>query len=190
MGAIPRHYPTLRDETREFQTGLARALIECDGVVVTGGSSVGERDRLPGAVAAIANPGVIVHGLRIKPGKPALLGAHGGKPIVGLPGNPMSALFVLEAVAAPVVAALVGAPVEPATLQAQLDAPASSREGWTWYVPVKLRHDGGMPLAHPLAVRSFSVSLPARAEGFIIMDEGDGEWAAGRLVTVHRFLGG
>jgi molybdopterin molybdotransferase len=190
MGALPRHYPTLRDEADTFESGLARALAQCDGVVVTGGSSVGERDRLPQAVAQIATPGVIVHGLRVKPGKPTLFGADGRKPILGLPGNPTSALFMLEAVAAPIVAALTGAPLKPPTLQARLERPATSRAGWTWYVPVSLRHDGGVPLAHPLALRSFSVSLAARADGYIIMDEGDEEWPAGTLVTVHRFLGG
>jgi molybdenum cofactor synthesis domain-containing protein len=190
MGALPRHYPTLRDEADTFESGLARALAQCDGVVLTGGSSVGERDRLPQAVAQIATPGVIVHGLRVKPGKPTLFGADGGKPILGLPGNPTSALFMLEAVAAPIVAALTGAPQEAATLQARLEKPATSRAGWTWYVPVSLRHDGGVPLAHPLALRSFSVSLAACADGYIVMDEGDEEWPAGTLVTVHRFLGG
>jgi len=190
MGAVARHYPTLRDEADTFESGLARALAQCEGVVVTGGSSVGERDRLPRAVAQIANPGVIVHGLRVKPGKPTLLGADGGKPILGLPGNPTSALFMLEAVASPIVAALTGAPVEPAMVQARLEKPAASRAGWTWYVPVSLRRDGGTPLAQPLALRSFSVSLAARADGYIVMDEGDEEWPAGRLVTVHRFLGG
>ena len=190
MGAIPRHYPTLRDEAETFESGLAGALAECDGVVVTGGSSVGERDRLPQAVAQIAKPGVIVHGLRVKPGKPTLFGADGRKPILGLPGNPTSALFMLEAVAAPIVAALTGAPLEPQMLQARLEKPATSRAGWTWYVPVSLRHDGGVPLAHPLALRSFSVSLAARADGYIVMDESEEEWPAGTLVTVHRFLGG
>lgn len=190
MGALPRHYPTLRDEADEFESGLARALEQCDGVVVTGGSSVGERDRLPRAVARIADPGVIVHGLRVKPGKPTLFGADGGKPILGLPGNPTSALFMLEAVSAPIVAALTGAPIEPATLQARLAQPAASRAGWTWYIPVSLRHDGGIPLAHPLALRSFSVSLAARADGYIVMEERNEEWPAGTLVTVHRFLGG
>jgi molybdopterin biosynthesis enzyme len=190
MGALPRHYPTLRDEADTFESGLALALAQCDGVVVTGGSSVGERDRLPQAVAQIATPGVIVHGLRVKPGKPTLFGADGRKPILGLPGNPTSALFMLEAVAAPIVAALTGAPLEPPTLQARLEKPATSRAGWTWYVPVSLRHDGGVPLAHPLALRSFSVSLAARADGYIVMDERDEEWPAGTLVTVHRFLGG
>jgi len=190
MGAVARHYPTLRDEADTFESGLARALAECDGVVVTGGSSVGERDRLPHAVAKIARPGAIVHGLRVKPGKPTLLGADGGKPILGLPGNPTSALFMLEAVASPIVAALIGAPIEPATAQARLERPAQSRAGWTWYVPVSLRRDGGIPLAQPLALRSFSVSLAARADGYIVMEERDEEWPAGKLVTVHRFLGG
>lgn len=189
MGAAPRHYATLRDEAAEFEAALEHALEECDGVIVTGGSSVGERDRLPAAVAKIARPGAIVHGLRVKPGKPTLLGAAGGKPIIGLPGNPTSALLILEAVAAPIVAALCGATVAAATLQARLAEPARSRANWTWYVPVRLEDEGRMPSAHPLALRSFSVSLPARADGYVIMEELDEEWPAGTIVTVHRFLG-
>jgi len=189
MGALPRHYPTLRDEAEEFESSLVAALDECDAVVVTGGSSVGERDRLPHAVANVAEPGVIVHGLRVKPGKPTLLGARGNKPILGLPGNPTSALLVLEAVASPIVAALVGAPFTPATLRAKLAEPARSRGDWTWYVPVSLRDDGELPLARPLPLRSFSVSLTARADGYIVMDERDEAWPAGTIVTVHRYIG-
>ncbi len=190
MGAEPRHYPTLRDEQSDFESALAAALAECDAVVVTGGSSVGERDRLPHAVAAIADPGIVVHGLRVKPGKPTLFGANAGKPIIGLPGNPMSALLMLEAVAAPIIAALVGAPIVAPTLQARLAAPARSRADWTWYIPVRLRHEGGAPFADPLPVRSFSVSLAARADGFVVMEERDEEWPAGTLVSVLSFLGG
>ncbi len=189
MGAAPRHFATLRDEADEFEATLASAVAQCDAVVVTGGSSVGDRDRLPDAVAKIARPGSIVHGLRIKPGKPTLLGAHDGKPIVGLPGNPTSALIVLEAIAAPIIAALCGAPAAPATVAARLAEPAASRANWTWYVPVRLQDDGGVPLAHPLPLRSFSVSLTARADGYIVMEERDEEWPEGTLVTVHRFLG-
>ena len=188
MGTNPRHYPTLRDEAPEFEAALGAALRECDAVVVTGGSSVGERDRLPRAVAAIANPGIIVHGLRIKPGKPTLLACDGAKPIVGLPGNPASALLVLEAVAAPIFAALCGAPVVPATLHARLAETARSRAGWTWHIPVRLHEDGSVPSAYPLTVRSYSVSLAARADGYIVMEERDEAWPAGTPVTVVRFL--
>jgi molybdenum cofactor synthesis domain-containing protein len=190
MGAVPRQYPTLRDEAQEFEAALASALSDCDAVVVTGGSSVGERDRLPRAVAKIADPGIVVHGLRVKPGKPTLFGADSGKPILGLPGNPTSALMMLQAVAAPIVGALVGAPVLNPTQQARLAEPAISRADWTWYVPVALRDDGAVPLAYPLPLRSFSVSLTARADGFIVMDERDEEWKPGTAVTVTRFLGG
>ncbi|HET6274519.1 MAG TPA: molybdopterin molybdotransferase MoeA [Candidatus Cybelea sp.] len=189
MGALPRHYPTLRDEAPEFESAIAQAIAECDAVVVTGGSSVGERDRLPRAVAAIATPGVVVHGLRVKPGKPTLFGAHGVKPILGLPGNPTSALMMLEAVALPIVAALAGAPIRAPALQARLASPAQSRRDWTWYVPVRLEDDGALPLAHPLALRSFSVSLTARADGYLVMNERDESWDAGALVTVARFVG-
>jgi molybdopterin molybdotransferase len=188
MGAIPRHYPTLRDEASDFEAALIDALHECDAVVVSGGSSVGERDRLPKAVAAIANPGVIVHGLRVKPGKPTLFGACGNKPIIGLPGNPTSAVMMLEAVSAPIVAALCGAPTLVPSLQARLAAPAQSRLDWTWYMPVGLRDEGGVRFAEPLPLRSFSVSLTARADGYIVMDERDEFWPAGTAVTVYRFL--
>lgn len=189
MGANPRHYPTLADEEAAFNDGLRAALDACDAVVVTGGSSVGERDRLPGAVAALGEPGVVVHGLRLKPGKPLLLGAAGGKPVLGLPGNPTSALMMLEAVAAPIVAALTGAPILPPSVRARLAEPLRSRPGWTWYVPVALGDEPGAPLAHPLPLRSFSVSLTARAGGYVIMDERDDQWAAGTIVTVYRFIG-
>jgi molybdenum cofactor synthesis domain-containing protein len=189
MGAQPRHYPTLRDEAEEFDAALALALQECDGLTVTGGSSVGERDRLPEAVARLGEPGIIVHGLRVKPGKPTLFGAARGKPILGLPGNPTSALMMLDAVAEPIVAWLTGAPVARATMRARLATPARSRLGWTWYIPVTLQHDGDAPLAHPHPVRSFSVSQMARADGYLIMGERDEEWPAGTLVTVYRFIG-
>jgi molybdopterin molybdotransferase len=190
MGAQPRHYPILRDEAAEFELALRRAIDECDAVAVTGGSSVGERDRLPHAVAAIARPGVVVHGLRVKPGKPTLLGADGGKPILGLPGNPTSALMMLEAVAAPIVGALVGGCVLPAAVPARLAEAVRSRAGWTWYIPVALEEDGGLLRAHPLTLRSFSVSLTARADGYIVMDERDDEWPPGKDVTVIKFLEG
>jgi molybdenum cofactor synthesis domain-containing protein len=189
MGARARHYPTLRDEADEFESALRVAIEECDAVVVSGGSSVGDRDRLPLAISSVARPGVVIHGLRVKPGKPTLFGANAGKPIVGLPGNPTSALMMLEAVAAPIVAALVGAGADGSTVQARLASPARSRQGWTWYVPVRLQDDGGGPLAHPLPLRSFSVSVTARADGYVIMEERDEQWPAGTPVTVHRFLG-
>ncbi len=190
LGAVPRHFPTLPDEEAAFCDGIASALAQCDAAVLTGGSSVGERDRLPATVAALGDPGVVVHGLRVKPGKPTLLGALGAKPIIGLPGNPASALMMLEAVGAPVLAALTGAPVPSGEVRARLGSELGGRPGWTWYVPVALGDEAGTLVAHPLALRSFSVSLTARAGGYVVVGERDERYEAGVTVTVHRFLGG
>jgi molybdopterin molybdotransferase len=190
MGALVRHYPKVPDEAAQFEAALTAAVRECDAVMMTGGSSVGDRDRMPGAVAKLGEPGIVVHGLRIRPGKPALLGAIGAKPVLGLPGNPASALMVLEAVAAPIVAALAGAPAAAATVEARLTAAVRGRLGWTWYVPMALRDEGGACMAHPLPLRSFSVNLMALADGYAVMGERDEEWPAGANVTVHRFFGG
>jgi molybdenum cofactor synthesis domain-containing protein len=189
MGASVRHYPTVSDDAGALEAALRAALPDCDAIVLTGGSSVGERDRTPEAVASLGAPGVIVHGLRVKPGKPTVLAAAGGKPVIGLPGNPTSALMILEAIAAPVIAALTGAEQPRASLVARLGSPARGRAEWTWYVPVALQHDGGAPAAHPLPLRSSSVSLPARSGGYIVVEGHGAELPAGTPVTVFRFLG-
>jgi molybdopterin molybdotransferase len=189
MGAQTVHYPTVSDEPGALEAAMTAALKACDAVVLSGGSSVGGRDRSPAAVESLGEPGVIVHGLRVKPGKPTLLGALGQKPIIGLPGNPTSALMILEAVVAPVIGALTGAAACESLVPARLAEPARSRLGWIWYLPVSLRDEAGTYAAHPLPLRSFSVSLPARADGYVVIGERDEMLPAGELVTVHRFLG-
>jgi molybdenum cofactor synthesis domain-containing protein len=188
MGAQVRHWPTVSDRPGALEAALREALAACDGAIVSGGSSVGERDHTPGAMAALGEPGVIVHGLRVKPGKPTVLAALGARPVIGLPGNPASALMILEAVLAPVIAAIVGAPCRPGVTAARLSAPMTSRRGWTWYLPVRLEDERGSFVAHPIPLRSSSVSLAARADGFVVMPEAAEKWDAGRNVTVTHFL--
>jgi molybdenum cofactor synthesis domain-containing protein len=188
MGASARHWPTVSDAAGALEMALREALAVCDGAIVSGGSSVGERDHTPGAISALGQPGVIVHGLRVKPGKPTVLAAVGSKPVIGLPGNPTSALLILEAVLAPVIAAMVGCSSLVSGVEARLAASVGSRAGWTWYVPVRLQHEGGSWMAHPLPLRSSAVSLTAKADGFIVMPEAAEFWDAGMNVAVTRFL--
>ncbi|MGD0968711.1 MAG: gephyrin-like molybdotransferase Glp [Candidatus Aquilonibacter sp.] len=189
LGAQAVHGATVSDVPGALERALRRALSEADAAMVTGGSSVGELDRTPAAIASLGLPGVIVHGLRVKPGKPTVLGAVGTKPVIGLPGNPTSALVILEAVVAPIVAALAGAPAPPATVAARLGAPARTRLGWTWFVPVRLEAAGdGECTAWPLPVRSSLVSLTAHADGYIVVPEETEDLEMGSRVTVHRFV--
>jgi molybdenum cofactor synthesis domain-containing protein len=188
MGSQPFHGATVSDVPGALERALRKALGEADAAILTGGSSVGELDRTPAAIAALGPPGVIVHGLRVKPGKPTVLAAVGSKPVIGLPGNPTSALVILEAVIRPIIAALAGAPPLISTVQARLGAPARSRRGWTWFIPVRLEEDGEGSSAWPLPVRSSLVSLTAQADGYIVVPEEAEDLEMGSRVTVHRFI--
>ena len=190
LGAATRHFPIVRDDPGALRDAIARALDACDGVVLTGGSSVGERDFTPAVVASLGEPGLLVHGLRVKPGKPTVLGAVGRKPVIGLPGNPASAMLILEAVAAPIVSALVGAPCLPRTSPGVFERAYEKRPGWTWFVPVAVE-EGSIPhRAVPLPMRSSSVSLAVRAGGYVTFGEDVASVPAGAEVTITRFLSG
>lgn len=189
LGAAARHYPTSADDPARLREILREAFAACDGVFITGGSSVGEKDHTPEAVEELGPPGAIVHGLLVKPGKPTLLAAAGGKPVIGLPGNPASAMMILEAVVEPIVAALTGARMPPLRCPARLGASLRKRPGWTWFVPVRLDEATEPAIAYPLELRSSSASLAARASGFIVLEEEIETLEAGAAVRVRRFSG-
>jgi molybdenum cofactor synthesis domain-containing protein len=190
LGAAVRHLPTSPDDPARLESLLREAIATCDAAVLTGGSSVGERDFTPRIIAQLGTPGVIVHGLRVKPGKPTVLASISGKPVIGLPGNPASALVILQGVAAPIIGALAGRIPKPALEPARLGARVTKRAGWTWFVPVRIDEAAGGPVAYPLELRSSSVSLLARASGFLVLDETVESVPAGAPVTVTRFLVG
>ena len=191
MGAETLHVPNARDDLAVLRTALADALDRADGVFLTGGSSVGERDLTPDVIESFAGPGVVVHGLRVKPGKPTVLAAVGAKPVIGLPGNPTSALMILEAVCGPLVRAMTGErPARPATVRSVAGEAFGGRPGWTWYVPAQLRHAAAGERAYPLPLRSAHTSLLARASGYVVMSEDRPQIAAGESLDVVRFSGG
>lgn len=197
LGCAPVQRPVADDTFEELRGALESALAVADAVVLTGGSSVGVRDLTPHVIEALAaatvpkSPGVVVHGLKVKPGKPTVFAMVGGKPIIGLPGNPGSSLMMLEAVVAPVFSALAGATATPSSaVVATTSARFSGREGWTWYIPVELKSEDGRVLAGPFSLRSAHTSLLARAHGYLIVGPDPAVIPPGTQVAVHRFLGG
>ncbi len=188
LGADAVHMPCVSDERGALERALQDALMQADAAMLTGGSSVGERDRTPSAIASLGEPGVVVHGLRVKPGKPTVFAAIGTKPVIGLPGNPTSAVLILQAVVRPVVDAMTGAQYIAPTVVARLEARVSSRLGWTWYVPVSLKNEGGDWVAHPLPLRSSTVSIIARSDGYIVLPEDVEAYSEGTRVAVTRFI--
>jgi molybdopterin molybdotransferase len=191
LGVEPVQLPSVPDRFDALRAKLGAALAECDGVILTGGSSVGARDLTPPAIASFGQPGVVVHGLRVKPGKPTVLAAIGSKPVIGLPGNPASSLTILEAIARPIVKACTGERAgAPLVLEAIAETAFTGREGWTWYVPVRLRNAGGRLFAAPIAIRSSHTSLLARAGGFATVGESPSRVEAGQPIGVTLFSAG
>jgi molybdopterin molybdotransferase len=188
LGAAPVHLPRSLDTPEALGAAMRAALDACDAVITTGGSSVGERDLVPRIVAELGAPGPIVHGLRVKPGKPTLLAAVGPKPVIGLPGNPTSALMIFEAIVRPIVTALCGERAGARiVLHARASAPFSGRAGWTWFVPALLRARDGAFEAEPLALRSAHTSLLARASGYATLEAEHSRIEIGEYVNVSLF---
>jgi molybdopterin molybdotransferase len=186
LGCEVVHLPRGIDEVEAIRGLIAQGLLQADAVVLTGGSSVGARDHVPAAIDGLGAPGVVVHGLKVKPGKPTVLAAVGGRPVIGLPGNPTSALTILDAIASAVFRALTGErDGRRATVAARAGEPFAGRAGWTWYVPAVL--DG--TVARPLTIRSSHTSLLARADGYVVVGPERPLIEAGEPVVVFRYGG-
>jgi molybdopterin molybdotransferase len=166
-GGTPVFAGIVPDEPGALRATLGDAVRDADLVVVSAGSSVGSRDETAGAVAALGE--IWCHGLAIKPGKPTLLAECGGVPLIGLPGNPLSALVVFRLVGVPLLWRLAGCPEpppEPST-QARLARDVASMTGRLDVVQVSLR-DG---MAEPLFGPSALLSVLAKADGYVVVPE-------------------
>jgi putative molybdopterin biosynthesis protein len=168
LGGEPRFFGAFRDDVDALRVALRRALEEADLVLLSGGTSKGEGD-LNGEVVAELEPGIAVHGVALKPGKPICLAAHGRKPVVILPGFPTSAIFTFHEFVAPVIRSLGGVAADrPETVSAQLAQKVVSERGRLEYLLVGLveRPEGGLS-AYPMGRGSGSVTTFSRADGFV-----------------------
>jgi putative molybdopterin biosynthesis protein len=168
LGGEPRGLGVFPDDERALRDALRRALAEADLVLLSGGTSKGEGD-LNARVVAELEPGVVVHGVALKPGKPICLAAAGRTPVVVLPGFPTSAIFTFHEFVAPVVRAMAGlAASRRESVRARLALRTLSERGRLEYLLVGLvpRADGGLA-AWPMGKGSGSVTSFSRADGFV-----------------------
>jgi putative molybdopterin biosynthesis protein len=163
-------------------------LATCDMVVLSGGTSKGAGDLCYRAISSYNDPGVVVHGVALKPGKPLCLAVTAGKPVVILPGFPTSAIFTFHEFVAPVIRAFAGLPAEPAArMPATLPMRIASERGRTEYLMVSLvRADGEGPLAaYPNSKGSGAVTSFSQADGFITIGQHVESVPAGTPVEVQ-----
>jgi molybdopterin molybdotransferase len=140
-GGIAKLYGIVSDRLDVLKGAAAKALSECDVVVITAGSSASTRDMTADVIRSLGEPGVLVHGINTRPGKPTILGVCEGKALIGLPGNPVSALVNGYLFVVPVIEKLLGALPRPkATVFARLTVNLPSQAGREDWWPVKLLH--------------------------------------------------
>jgi len=168
LGGEPRFHGAFRDDEATLREALDRALRDADLVLLSGGTSKGEGD-LNARVVADLEPGILVHGVALKPGKPICLAASGTRPVVILPGFPTSAVFTFHEFVAPVIRELAGSGAEERQVRpAVLAQKVVSERGRLEYLLVGLvgRADGGLS-AYPMGKGSGSVTSFSRADGFV-----------------------
>jgi putative molybdopterin biosynthesis protein len=184
-GCEPVHLGVVADDDAALADALARGL-EADAVIFSGGTSKGAGDISYRTASRLPNPGIVAHGVALKPGKPICLAVTDGKPVVILPGFPTSAIFTFHEFVAPVLRAFAGLPVERRnTVQARLPMRVNSERGRTEYLLVGLVQSPRGLAAYPMGKGSGSVTTFSNADGFITIDQHTEMLDADAEVTVQ-----
>jgi putative molybdopterin biosynthesis protein len=160
------------DDEAQLEDAMRRALDSCDMVVLSGGTSKGAGDLSHRVVSRLGSPGILVHGVALKPGKPLCLAVIGDKPLIVLPGFPTSAIFTFHAFVAPIIRARAGLPPEAArTVRARVPVRIASELGREEFVLVSLiAADDGSLIAFPTGKGSGAVTAFSQADGFLAID--------------------
>ena len=201
-GGEPARLGIVADDASALRDKLRHALELADVVLLSGGTSKGEGDVSYRVVAELTDPGIVAHGVALKPGKPICLAATGGRAVVVLPGFPTSAIFTFHEFVAPVLRLLAGRAAEERTVvQARLAVKVNSEIGRTEYllvglveIPGRTIRPGGFPLrpeegvalaAYPMGQGSGSVTTFSRADGFATIDRHQEIVEAGTILDVQ-----
>ena len=184
MNANARVYPITPDKKDLIKAALEKALCECDIVLVSAGSSAGRDDYTSEIIASIGT--VLVHGIAIKPGKPAVLGEALGKPVIGLPGYPVSAIVIMDEIVSGVVAMYYGKTKLPReTVKAVLAKKIVSSLKYSEYVRVSLGRINGRLSASPLARGAGVITSFTKADGVLIVPQNCEGIEAGEEIEVR-----
>jgi molybdopterin molybdotransferase len=188
-GGVAKRYGIVRDQFEALKEAAAKALSECDLVAITAGSSASTRDMTADVIRTLGKPGVLVHGINTRPGKPTILGVCNGKAVIGLPGNPVSALVNGYLFIVPVIEQLLGAlPAPKATVFARLSVNLPSQAGREDWWPVKLvgnlNSEIGNYEAEPIFGKSNLIFNLASADGLLRIHPDATGLSAGEMVEV------
>jgi molybdopterin molybdotransferase len=191
LGAVPIDLGIVRDDIEEIM-GKFRSGLRADAVITSGGTSVGGSDLVPEVVNKLGGPGVLVHGVAMRPGMPTALAVVSGKPVMVFPGNPVAAMIAFEVFARPLICRMVGLSDEEArpTLEAKMTRRITASLGRRTFVRVHVSRKDGEIFAEPVSARGSSlISTMTRSNGYTVVPENREGLEEGEAVLVHLFDG-
>src|SRR5229473_1291524 len=181
LGAVP-------DDEEELEAEMRAALGTCDMLVLSGGTSKGAGDVSHRIIARLGQPGIIAHGIALKPGKPLTMAVCDGKPVVILPGFPTSAMFTFHDMIVPVLRRMAGLPPRSdAKVMAKVPVRIASELGRTEFVMVSLVEGDRGLIAYPSGKGSGAITSFAQADGFLKIDALADQMPAGSEAEVTLF---
>jgi len=185
-GGIPIIHSIIPDDSCVLEDAIRQIITEADLIVITAGSSASARDMTAEVIGRFGKPGVLVHGINIRPGKPTILAVCDGKPIIGLPGNPVSALIVARKLVKPLISKLAGQTLHEldTTVEARLTLNLASTAGRDDFLPAMLEKTGRSYEVTPIFFKSNLIFSLSRANGLIHIPADVTGCAAGDLVEV------
>jgi putative molybdopterin biosynthesis protein len=181
LGAIP-------DDEEKLEAAMRKALGESDMLVLSGGTSKGAGDVSHRIIGRLGQPGIVAHGVALKPGKPLCLAVCDGKPVVILPGFPTSAMFTFHDMIVPVLRRMAGLPPRSDTkVTAKVPVRIASELGRTEFVMVSLVEGPDGLIAYPSGKGSGAITSFAQADGFLRIDALADQMPAGSRADVTLF---
>ncbi|KOA19402.1 molybdopterin molybdenumtransferase [Clostridium homopropionicum DSM 5847] len=186
-GCEPINYGVIKDDFELLKDTVNKAIDEADIVLISGGSSVGKKDATIDVINSLGQPGVLVHGIAIKPGKPTIIGKISDKIVFGLPGHPLSAAIVYKVMVKYCIDKLKGFTEEIFPTVCNFSMNYHSAKGREEYLPVTLTWNENEIIASPVLSKSGIISGFSKAYGFIKIDKNLEGIRQGERVLVYRF---
>jgi len=185
-GAIGLDKGIVKDRLENIREKMGESLAEADVVVVTGGTSVGVKDLVPEVVNAIGKPGMLVHGVSMRPGMPTGLGVVNRKPVILLPGNPVAAMIAFEVFVKPLILRLMDAQEEPTPkIRGRLTRRIASVQGFRTFNRVLVRRSGDQLSVEPIRLTGSGIlTSMTKANGMLVIPEDVEGYEAGEEVEV------
>ena len=188
LGAEPLNLGIAKDDLEEIMSRIRLGLEQADAVITTGGTSVGYPDLVPLAVNKIGTPGIIVHGIAIRPGMPTALAILEGKPVFVLSGNPVAATVGFEVFARPTLLIMLGVNEFRPVIEAKLTRRVAGALGRRVFLRVRVFERSGGFFAEPVRVTGSGVlTTMTKANGYVIIPENREGVEEGESVRVHLF---